>query len=916
MTDVSGSMGCWWNSVVAGWQCHINNILAGRTKIYVFSSTVVLKRCGTDLRKDDYESGGTDLTSALRTVRQEVNNCTEKYVNVFIVTDGEHNSGGSEPDVEIKLMCVPPGKTVNIHLLGVGYRFPVNYSIDIRSLMHNGSASIPSLYWAKNQEDMMDQFSAIRDELSAGIVSLTLNHKGYILPGSDSTETIHLGEWLYFTEAPDKMPELTLRVDQEEPQPLPIQTQMITLPLLLEQVYRQWNAVFLQRHRKKLSVPMETFDLMDSLCMYLVEEMKSLISDEDTIKARLAKKHLKTYETSYATLKNQSKTVIGIEGKFLNEIELAEGILKTTVTNRKYDLKTLKMRGHSSDDFLGDVEKFRNIYNQIKEDIKSLDIPTPDECCRITMTSTLLDLQNPDFLEVLNENKFDLLKVFTMTGIPVYAPVRDSSQINPWTINIKHILVTPYTILSQRAIEEFVENFGDVGFEDKDIFVEKNKEDTRFNVIVPTIPTEAAAVLKRLVRTNLYSLMATFCILKNPHIIDVNAHIAALGCTWVKSISDHPLNNRPGYIKDRLKSLDATAKLYMDRNAITQYLNVLVCEPKQALMTESINTYNDRTMKCESLIKPMFFIHLEAEKFSKKQAENLPNLLLAEFIGRCLSNVRNKEHATPFTDFFAVELRYPEKKKAWLEKFHKNVVEDFKKSSSNLLETYFTLEDLRAAIKKHVSSDLNTLANSLTEQITIALCLNKVGHLKNLASCGNVRLSDFKAWAMEMQVEESTIAAAYDERQLFVHVCEGLKYPSSRERLEREPETYEECFKFVKKQVTQETVHCLKSTLLKEVEKYAEDEWRGLYTEAHKPLVMPISPHQVIEAAQARSVQVTEESFLQVYRYDKKLKLVSHDLSDQSVEAVVKEVATCSQAGRQKRRKPSSIEPSSLDPSV
>ncbi|KAK4301491.1 hypothetical protein Pmani_026269 [Petrolisthes manimaculis] len=138
-----------------------------------------------------------------------------------------------------------------------------------------------------------------------------------------------------------------------------------------------------------------------------------------------------------------------------------------------------------------------------------------------------------------------------------------------------------------------------------------------------------------------------------------------------------------------------------------------------------------------------------------------------------------------------------------------------------------------------------------------------------------------------------------------------------------------------------------------QIETYAEDEWRALYTVAHKPLVKPMSPHQVIEAAQARSVQVTEESFLQVYRYDKKLKLVrnacqipgcphyliphrnfnqhlsvarersnfphalhlvSHNLSDQSVEAVVQEVASCSQAGRQDRRKPSPIDPSSLDP--
>lgn len=42
-------------------------------------------------------------------------------------------------------------------------------------------------------------------------------------------------------------------------------------------------------------------------------------------------------------------------------------------------------------------------------------------------------------------------------------------------------------------------------------------------------------------------------------------------------------------------------------------------------------------------------------------------------------------------------------------------------------------------------------------------------HLKNVASCGNVKLADFKAWALEMQVEESEIAAAYDERQVLYY---------------------------------------------------------------------------------------------------------------------------------------------------
>lgn len=53
--------------------------------------------------------------------------------------------------------------------------------------------------------------------------------------------------------------------------------------------------------------------------------------------------------------------------------------------------------------------------------------------------------------------------------------------------------------------------------------------------------------------------------------------------------------------------------------------------------------------------------------------------------------------------------------------------------------------------------------------------------------------------------------------KLYVHVCEGLRYSSSRERLARDPESYEECVKFVTQKVTEENAKCLKSTLVAEV---------------------------------------------------------------------------------------------------
>ncbi|KAK7080047.1 hypothetical protein SK128_018431, partial [Halocaridina rubra] len=642
--------------------------------MYIFDTKVHFLREGTELTEADFSGGGTNITAALKTLRSEVESCEHRYVRVFIITDGGHGAGEPFPETEILKMIPPQGKTISVYLLGIGNYFPVNYSIDIRSHLHNGNANVPSMYWAKEYEDAVTQLGCISDDLNSALMTLELNTEMFVLPNLDKMSTFYLGEWLYFEGHPDDITTLQFKVNEGEFQSIPKSWKPVTAKHLLEEVFRQWNSILIQQHRKKARVPHETFDLMESLFAYQINEMKAAVPQGNDVKTRLNKKHIVSYESEFRALKNRGQNLICIEDKFSNELELADTILKTTITKTKYDTKNLKLKGHGIEEYEEDVKAFKKIYESKKKDILALPAPLPEECCSVTISSTLSDLQDPNFHLLLLENKFELEKSFSISGIPIYAPIHDSSQINPWTLRIKNVLVTPYSILSQQVLEmsgSVDEN--SVGSSDGDIILQQDNEKTRFNAIVPIVPSRAIGVLKPLILSNIYAMMATFAILKNPHIIDYNAHIAALGCVWLKTVVQFPLSNRPEFAKDRLKNVVATSSVYMGRPSIKCYVDALFEKPKQALMTESTEEFGGKTLKCESLIKPVFFIYLCKDKFSSQQIINLLKLMLYEFLGRCISSIRPSEEKesgshSPFTYFFCEDLADAEKRKQCLEK--------------------------------------------------------------------------------------------------------------------------------------------------------------------------------------------------------------------------------------------------------
>lgn len=876
MADVSSSMCSFWSHVVEGWTTYIENKLSGVTKLFVFNQTVTFLRDGTTLLSEDNQGGCTNITKALRTVKDEVEKCTQSFIQVFIITDGGHSSGSPLPEDVIQEMRSPPGKTVNVYLLGISSSFPVNYSIDIRSRLHSGSANLPPLYWAKHSEEIVEQMAEIGSDMGSH-VKMVLNQEGFKLPGLPGTQLIHRGEWLYIPKAPEELVGLKVSINDEEERKIPIATLETTIYTLLDHVFPQWNSVLIQQHRKKEQVPKEVFGLMDSLFKMNMEKVQKASSDlHTTIKERLMNKEERTLEMRYKTMMNMSRTVIEVEGKYMDEIELANNILKSTVSGGKYDTKVLKIRGRGLDDYDKDKEEFFNIYKKQEELIRALPQPQPEDCCRITMSSTLSDLQDQDFPLLKDEDKFTMMKTFTMSGIPAYAPIRDATKINSWTLSIRQILVTPFTVLSQRAIEAFAEMEGadKLGSANKDVKLKADDDTSRFNIVIPIVPAYAAAALKPLVRSNLYAMLTTFSILKDPHIIDYSAHLAALGCAWVKSIAEHPPPSRPGYITDRLASIVATTELYMDRKSITHYLEVLGNTPNKALMTEATDPTNNQTVKCESLVKPLFLLGMRKDKFTTPQLTAILGLLLAEFVGRCLSKYKDAEaNATPFSDFFAAELSESAKREEWLTKQSQSLIEEFNSSCGDLLKKFYAPETVKKAFDNFVKGKSATLGDRLINNITLTLNMEKVKHLKYIASCGDVTFHTFKAWAQEMGVPEENILAAYDPSQLTVNVCEALSFRSSKERLDRKQRSYSECMEHIRSQVTKENEKALLENL-KMKESEVVGQWKTQYMKVHESLVLPLTLQQVVSQAQTHKIDVTEETFSQVYRYDAKTGLL------------------------------------------
>ncbi|CAL4067710.1 unnamed protein product [Meganyctiphanes norvegica] len=878
MGDVSGSMSSFWPSVVTGWNAHIRPNLVGRTSIMTFGSRVTTKRSGStsdcyEITERDFDGTCTDLTGALQTIVEEVYKCKEKFINVFFITDGGHNETRCQPDEAIEKMKAPAGKICDVFVLGAGNGFPVQYSVNIRSRLHNGRANLPTIFWAKEEynDDMEQQMKDIAGYLgqTGGSNTINLSVPGNILPFNSSQNSFHLNEYVYFDKAPEELQEISVEVGKRKGK-MQLDTKNADVDLYLNEVFRQWNGMLIQIHTKKETIPPEIVPFMERLFNTVMDEMKD--KSATSIKSRLASKETKGYEVNFQTLMNTIKNILTNES-FSNDLELARNILSTTVTANKYAEKTLRMKGHTGEEFDVDMKEFKDVLNREKSNLMKIVVPAED-CCRVTITSTVSDLKDDDINDLLELNKYDFLKTFTISGIPIFSPLRDSAMINPWIYSIRRILKSPYTIVSQVVLENMTTaNPNSVDVQSKGVKLQANDEETCFNAIIPVFPPNVAPLMKNFMRTKIYAMCCTFAILKNPHIIDYNVHMAALGIAWVRILFENPVQPRPEYVRYRIKCIEATAAQYSERPSFAKYRDLLKENTNQAIMTESTVEIDGSTLKCESLVKPMFILHMavQAKQITENVTiKNIVKTILVEYIGRCLSNNLKRDNdsvnKTTYSDYFTESFTDQENISQDVKKYIDEIKAKLAVNEDNLLKVFYFEEQCRKAAEKATKEVVDLHYVELSSDIPIKINTRKVNQLRNVSACGDVSWASLKTFAKEVGLSESDVAEIFSDENIFLYVAHSFRYTSSRERLETPLPDYIKCVEEITKKVKEESSKDIIKSLSEKLLKEMVNSWLNAYTEAHAGLVEPMTKSQIIQEARAKEIDVNEENFEQVYK--------------------------------------------------
>uniref|UniRef100_A0AAU8GEB2 VWFA domain-containing protein n=1 Tax=Faxonius propinquus nudivirus TaxID=3139431 RepID=A0AAU8GEB2_9VIRU len=860
MIDVSGSMSYYWKSLLLEWNNYIAPSLNGRTQLFGFGTIITLKRSEPIIKNSDFDcSNKTDLITALKTITYEIMYSDETFIRIFLITDGNHNATTIDPSTIIANMKISEGKLCEFFLLGIGNAFPVQYSIDIRSHLHNANANLPSLFWIKDISLMKENMESISNIISNGITeNIEISRKGFLLPGGIAKTIFFIHEWVYFPN------EIITSIDImcKNRYQLSLKYKNIPLTKLIE-VFRQWNSLIIQLFSTKQEIPSTILPLMERILNTMKEE-NELNKYTGSIRDRIEQKDYKTQVMSLRILLQKIKTILTTK-KFQNEMDLADLVLSTTVKAKKYEIKCLQLKGHTDKDYEKDSIDFLDIYRKHQHVLKSI-IDINDYFCRITGGSTISDLQDNDLELLLTLNKFEFLKQFTITGIAVYAPNRNSITINPWSLGIKKVLLGIYSILSQSALEFIADNSQTHG-KSKLVQIEYANSDICCNAIIPIIPQHACKIMRPIIRSRLYAMAATFSILKNPHIIDFNVHMAGLGVLWLKIITDHPIK-RSEFIQKYIADIIATAQCYLTR--YMKYFELLNSNVNQALMTESIVEIEGKTMKCESLIKPIFLIFLQQSESPVEMSKliNIVKMIVLEFIGRCLTYYKN---STPFTYFFADTMINENYKKTFLHKY----ITETQIQTYSLLDKCYTLEEVEKKTKK-IFQDQDIIIKNLFQKIPIQLNMDKIKQLYNITLAGDISWNTLQIFALEIDIPTNIVNSIFAENDISMYVFHSLKYKTSRERLNTNIEIdfkkdlmiciYKEMKSVLYKDFISTVIDCNK--------KY----WLENYIEAHKITVMPMTKQQIInEVLRLKlDLNVTEDNFDDIYNYRKNVGLLSN----------------------------------------
>ncbi len=836
LCDSSGSMGPYWKNVATGWNSIVDSI-DGTFSIMLFDNNVHVIG-GKTLPEIQPYSGGTNIIEGLNGLKKEISKYLDyDLVRIYMITDGEDiaNQGTFETKFNSTIKSITkPYNVCEFYVIGLTGNFPVFISQSIRANLHNGSNSVPNLFWSQNctQEEIISEFTNI-NKYNKFLCEITVGFAGYSNPYSESTNKFYSNDWVLLKELPEKL-DFTF---EENDYALEINTKP-TFDVLLE-LFQQWVGLIQVLSIKNtgdytpvVEKAVMLKDFMEGMYQLYISDLP-VASKSLTLGERIRNKEIKTKTYQYYSLLKIVKDIgSGVRLSFMSNIELAKQLKGVHLT--KYSEKNYKLRSHTEQDFEKDKAEFIQVLEGIQDSIKDIE---SSEHCVITLDNTLEIICAPDFIETLSncKDKIEFLQNFGVTGNGVLLNLTDASSINPWVTQIKEVGVHCAT-LSTTALEDMIgqDNENTLTQQEKDSAVVAIKtgggDCEKLNAVIPLFNKKIAQALAPIVRTNLFQLICTYSIQKSPMTINFNAHLGALSGLLGHLLSQPSSEWRTSTVK----KIKWTAEIYSERKFLSKYVETLWDNPAQALITEK----PDCEIKCESITKALLMILISAQDKTSEQIQTTLFHVWKEYVGRVIGTNNN------IKEWFGLEND---------EEFNSEV--EFPEFDSVYVHGY-TVSETKNEIARVIKS------HKLTRPESIEVKLDKVKLSKqfNGGSVGNLTFKGLSVFT------KSTGYNVSDE-DLFRFVTHCLIHQGSIARGENPVLDYEESKDWVINELLGLKINALREAKIAEYKTKASEQYFGIFASEHQT-VLPMDKSTIIQKAKEKGIDVTEETFDSIYTFN------------------------------------------------
>lgn len=836
LCDTSGSMGSYWTKVASGWNSIVDSI-DGTFSILLFDNTVK-PISGKTLPLAQPYRGGTNIIKALEGLGKEISKYKNyDLVRIYMITDGADTDNQDFENVfnnTIKKI-VKPYNACEFYVVGLTGNFPVFISQSVRANLHNGSNSIPNLFWSQDctQEEISNEFFNI-NKYNKSLCEITIDFAGFSSPYSDPTNKFYSNDWVLLKELPPKLDftfENTVYSLELNPNP--------KFDVLIE-LFQQWVGLIQGLSIKSTGdyAPVVTKTIILKECMESMYEtyVKTLpvVSKSMTLGERIRNKEIKTKTLQYYSLLKIVKDIgSGVRLSFMSNIELAKQLKGVHLT--KFSEKNYKLRAHTEEDFEKDKAEFIQVLGTIQEAIKDVE---SSEHCVITLDNTLEIIRAPDFIETLTncKDKVEFLQNFGITGNGVLLNLTDASSINPWVTQIKEVGVHCST-LSTTALEDMI------GQDDSTIVLTQQEKDScvvaiktgdgnaeKLNAVIPLFNKKIAQAIAPIVKTNLFQLICTYSIQKSPMTINFNAHLGALSGLLGYLLSQPNSEWRTSTVQ----KIKWTASIYSERKFLSLFIDTIWSNPELALITEKPGS----EIKCESITKALLMILISAKDKTPEQIQSILFHVWKEYVGRVIGNSNQvKEWFELENDEeFDSEVEFP----------------DFDSIYSHGYTVSETKNEITKAIKNH------KLARP--ESINVQLDKVKLTKQFNGGSVGNLTFKGLNTF---------TSSAGYkvSDEDLFRFVTHCIIHTSSVDRAEHPVLGYEESKDWVINELLGLKINALREAKIAEYKVKASNQYFEIFASEHLT-VLPMNKSNIIQEAIAKGIDVSEETFDSIYTFN------------------------------------------------